>query len=113
MGLRQERMADEIRDILAVNFQGGRMNDPRLEFVTVTAVKISADMQLATVYFRLFNDGDPERALKGLESASGFLRKQLKILDIRRVPELRFLYDTTLESAQKIESILHKLSDEN
>lgn len=113
MGLRQERMADEIRDILAVNFQGGRLNDPRLEFVTVTAVKISADMQLATVYFRLFNEGEPDRALKGLESASGFLRKQLKVLDIRRVPELRFLYDTTLESAQKIESILHKLSDEN
>ncbi|MCX6129319.1 MAG: 30S ribosome-binding factor RbfA [Proteobacteria bacterium] len=112
MGLRQERMADEIRDILAVNFQGGRMNDPRLEFVTVTAVKISADMQLATIYFRLFNDGDPQRALKGLESASGYLRKQLKVLDIRRVPELRFLYDTTLESAQKIEGILHKLSEE-
>ena len=88
------------------------MNDPRLEFVTVTAVKISADMQLATVYFRLFNDGDSQRALKGLESAAGFLRKQLKVLDIRRVPELRFLYDTTLESAQKIEGILHKISEE-
>ena len=49
MSLRTERMADEIRDILAANFQGGRMNDPRLEFVTITAVKISPDLQVATV----------------------------------------------------------------
>jgi ribosome-binding factor A len=112
MGLRQERMADEIRDILAVNFQGGRMNDPRLEFVTITAVKISPDMQVATVYFRTYDNSEPARAQKGLESASGFLRKQLKVLDIRRVPELRFIYDSTLESAQRIEGILHKISEE-
>ncbi len=112
MGLRQERMADEIRDILAVNFQGGRMNDPRLEFVTITAVKISADMQVATVYFRTYDNSDPQRAQKGLESATTYLRKQLKILDIRRVPELRFIFDSTQESAQRIEGILHKLSEE-
>lgn len=112
MSLRTERMADEIRDILASNFQGGRMNDPRLEFVTITAVKISPDLQVATVYFRTFDSSKPERAQKGLESAAGYLRKQLKVLDIRRVPELRFIYDSTLESAERIEGILHKISEE-
>lgn len=112
MSLRTERMADEIRDILASNFQGGRMNDPRLEFVTITAVKISPDLQVATVYFRTYDSSAPERAQKGLESATSYLRKQLKVLDIRRVPELRFIYDSTLESAERIEGILHKIHEE-
>ncbi len=112
MSLRTERMADEIRDILAANFQGGRMNDPRLEFVTITAVKISPDLQVATVYFRTYDGSAPERAQKGLESATSYLRKQLKVLDIRRVPELRFIYDSTLESAERIEGILHKIHEE-
>lgn len=112
MSLRTERMADEIRDILAANFQGGRMNDPRLEFVTITAVKISPDLQVVTVYFRTYDSSKPERAQKGLESAASYLRKQLKVLDIRRVPELRFIYDSTLESAERIEGILHKIAEE-
>jgi ribosome-binding factor A len=105
-------MADEIRDILGANFQGGRMNDPRLEFVTITAVKISSDLQVATIYFRTYDSSAPERAQKGLESATSYLRKQLKVLDIRRVPELRFIYDSTLESAERIEGILHKIHEE-
>ncbi|MFY7927291.1 MAG: ribosome-binding factor A, partial [Oligoflexus sp.] len=56
MGLRKERMADEIRDILARNFQGGELNDPRLASVTITAVKLSADLQQAMVYFRTYSD---------------------------------------------------------
>lgn len=112
MGLRQERMADEIRDILAVNFQGGRMNDPRLEFVTITAVKLSADLQVASIYYRVFDGSAPDRAQKGLESASAYLRHQLRVLDTRRLPVLRFIYDDTAESAQKIEGILHKISQE-
>ena len=56
--------------------QRGALNDPRQEFVTITAVKISQDMQIATVYFRTYNDADSKRAQKGLESASAFLRRQ-------------------------------------
>ncbi len=113
MGLRQERMADEIRDLLAANFQGGKLNDPRLDFVTITAVKLSADLQQATIYFRTYTDDSIEPAKKGLNSASGFFRRQLgAALDIRRVPELKFQYDTSLENAAKIESLLHKIAEE-
>ena len=113
MGLRQERMADEIRDLLAMNFQGGKLNDPRLEFVTITAVKLSADLQVATVYFRTYTDEASFKAQKGLESAAGFFRKQLgQSLDVRRVPELRFIYDKSLENAVKIETILNEIAEE-
>ncbi len=106
-------MADEIRDILAVNFQGGRLNDPRLDSVTLTAVKLSADLQVATVYFRTYSDDQIDLAKKALFSASGLFRKQLgQNLDIRRTPELKFQYDNSLENAAKIESLLEKITRE-
>ncbi len=113
MGLRQERMADQIRDVLAINFQGGQLNDPRLAQVTVTAVKLTADLQLATVYYRTYDESSAAAAQKGLESASSLFRKQLGLaLDIRRVPHLRYSYDTSLEHAARIETLLGKIAEE-
>ncbi|SME88682.1 30S ribosome-binding factor RbfA [Pseudobacteriovorax antillogorgiicola] len=110
MGLRQERLADEVRDVLAECFLGGKMSDPRLESVTITAVKISADLQLAYVYYRVYGDDKGEQAQKGLESAAGYLKKKLaKSLDVRRVPELKFFFDESIEHASRIEELLKKL----
>ena len=111
MGLRRERLADEIRDIIASCFQGGQMNDPRLEFVTITAVKLSGDLQIATAYFRVIGDKlAAEKAQSGLESAAGFLRhKCAEALDIRRVPTLRFFFDESVERGARIEDLLTKI----
>ena len=57
--------------------------------MTITAVKLTADLQQATVFYRTYDDGDAMKAMKGLQSAAGFLRKSLsEALDIRRVPIL-------------------------
>lgn len=113
MGLRKDQLADEIRDILAVNFQGGRLSDPRLESVTITAVKLTADLQQATVYFRTYNEADHEDAQRGLKSAAGRLRKSLSdVLDVRRVPELHFKYDSSIEYAASIETVLDTIHKE-
>lgn len=110
MGVRQDRLADEIRDILAMCFQGGTLTDPRLEAVTITAVKLSPDLQLATVYFRVYEGADEEQAAKGLVAAASYLRRQLaKSLTIRRVPNLRFFLDESIERASRVEDILRKL----
>jgi ribosome-binding factor A len=111
MKVRQQRLADEIRDLLANCFQGGRMEDPRLGGVVITAVKLSPDYQVATVYFRVFNHIPQEDALKGLEHASGMLRHQLRSLDLRRLPTLRFFFDESIERAERIEGILHKINE--
>jgi ribosome-binding factor A len=113
MGLRQTRLADEMRDILAAAFTGGQLSDPRLAGVTITAVKLSPDLQLASVYFRIYGD-EPEKAATaaaaGLTSASGYLRRLLaEAFDIRRVPNLRFFYDESIERGSKIESLLAKI----
>ena len=110
MGIRQERLADQIRDVIARCFQGGQMQDPRLSNVTITAVKLSADLQLASIYFRVYEVDKIDNAKRGLQTASGFLRKKLAShLDVRRVPELRFFYDESIEKASRIEELLSKL----
>ena len=97
MNIRKSRLADEIRDILGSSLMGGRLEDPRLQGVTVTAVKLSADLQVATVYFTILGEQHPDQrdvAVSGLESASGLFRHMLAdSLKLRRVPSLRFFFD--------------------
>lgn len=107
--VRKGRIADQIRDLIAGLFLGGRLSDPRLEQVTITAVKISPDMQLASVYYRVYSDSAREPAKVALEQASGLLRNSLKSLDIRRIPRLRFFYDESLERAATIETLLSQI----
>ena len=113
MGLRKDRLADEIRDIVASCFRGGIMSDPRLEGVTITAVKLSGDLQQASVYYRVYADDKLEDSAKGLKSAAGFFRKKLAdALDIRRVPELRFYFDESIEHGSRIEELLMKARED-
>ena len=110
MVLRQTRLADEMRDVLAAAFTGEQLRDPRLSGVTITAVKLSGDLQLASVYFRLFAE-QPEAAAalakEGLASATPFLRRLIAdAIDIRRVPNLRFFYDESVERGSRIETLL-------
>jgi ribosome-binding factor A len=111
--LRKDRLADQIKDILAECFQGGILNDPRLETVTITGCRLTADLQLASIYFRVYVGGNPDEAKVGLEKAAGFLKRKLgQELDIRRVPELRFFYDESIERGSRIEELLYKLDNE-
>jgi len=111
MGLRNQRLAGEIRDILAVCFQAETLNDPRLKDVTIIAVRLSPDLQLASVYFRTYIGIDESvEVKKGLEHAAGFLRRKLAVsLDIRRVPNLRFFYDESVERGARIEKLVESI----
>ena len=112
MGLRKERLADQVRDILGGCFLGGQLRDPRLSGVTITFVKLSADLQVATVYYRLFDKAALKDAQIGLEKCKGFLRTQLAdSLTMRRVPELRFFYDESVERGARVEELLRQLKD--
>lgn len=84
------------------------VRDPRVGIVTVTAVQVAPDLTTAHVHIRLQGDEAERRAsLEGLRAAAPFLRRTLGgMLHIRRIPELRFREDTSLEHAQRIEAIL-------
>lgn len=90
------------------------MKDPRVELVTVTGVEVSGDLRHATVHVRTLRDDPPvEEAIAGLRSAEGFLRGKLgRELRIRRIPELTFEADRTLERARRIEALLDEVADE-
>jgi ribosome-binding factor A len=110
---RQQRLADEIRDTIGQLFAGGQLSDPRLDGVSITAVKLSGDLQIATVYFRTYNDTIPvEDIHKGLDSASGLMRRKLAgAIDVRRIPELKFFFDKSIERANRIESLLATIKE--
>ena len=100
-----EQIKREISELLRTE-----VRDPRVGLPTVTAVEVTADLWLARVYVRPgpTHDGDsPGELLEGLVTAAPFIRRALgRTLKVRRVPELRFLPDRTLEEAFRIESIL-------
>jgi ribosome-binding factor A len=113
MGLRKDRMGDEIRDIIASCLTGGQLNDPRLQFVTITGVKLSPDLQLASVQFRVLDEKTQDDTKKALERAAGVFRSKLaKALDIRRVPELRFFFDTSVERGASVDAMLDLIRKE-
>jgi ribosome-binding factor A len=106
-------MGDEIRDIIAGCLTGGQMNDPRLQFVTITGVKLSPDLQLASVHFRVIDESTQSDTRKALDSAAGIFRTKLaKALDIRRVPELRFYFDTSVERGASVDAMLDLIRKE-
>lgn len=101
-----EQLKRELTDLLR-----HRVRDPRIGDVTVTGVETSPDLDQARVYVTVLGDDDEKtRSLEGMRAAASFLRSTLgQRLRIRRVPELRFELDRTLEHAMRIERILSEV----
>lgn len=115
---RPERLEDQIHFLLS-NLIQRELRDPELGFLTLTAVRLTPDRSLAKVYFTVLpaNGGDQEAqdalTRKALGRAAGFLRSQLAArLKMRRVPELRFFPDSTLEAGNHMESLLAEIQKE-
>ena len=109
-GHRRERVATLIRQILAQAL-ATRVKDPRVGFVTVTGVTMSADLSHATARVSVMgNDEEKEQALNGLESARGFLRSVIAgAAELRVTPDLHFALDRGLEHASRIDVLLKDL----
>ncbi len=89
----------------------GEINDPRLTGISITDVNVDRELTYADVFVSAVEGH--ERAvevLQGLESASGFLRRQLSDrIELRSFPRLRFHWDPTPERADRIEQLLDKI----
>ncbi len=106
---RSFRVADQVQRELSqmLRFE---IKDPRIDsMLTVSEVEVSRDLSVATVFVTIMGDGDRKEALKGLNSASGFMRKQLAArLKLRAVPILRFRYDDTAEKGAELSALIEK-----
>jgi ribosome-binding factor A len=107
---RPERVAELIRQAVA-EFLTSDVRDPRIGFVTVTGVAVTADLSHATIRVSVMaGEEEKARSLEGLASAARFLRTQLsRELPLRTSPELHFVLDRGIEHAQRIDRMLKDL----
>lgn len=104
---RQARLGDRIRVILAERLEKG-LRDPRLGFVTITDVRVTGDLQHASVFYTVLGT-DEERAssAEALKAATGMLRSEVgKHLNVRLTPSLEFIPDALPDSAGHIADLL-------
>jgi ribosome-binding factor A len=111
---RQRRVSDLIQKEISGLLQK-KVSDPRLSFVTVTAVEVSADLRQAHIYVSTMGDQEArQEMLTGLRHAAGFLRHELGArLALRYVPGLTFHLDDSLERSQRIMQLLDQLEGNN
>lgn len=88
------------------------IKDKDIEFVTITDCKVTNDLSFAKVYFTVLDESKKEETLKALNKASGFIRHELcNRIDIRHMPEITFVFDTSIAYGQKIENIIEELHE--
>jgi ribosome-binding factor A len=110
---RPEQVAETLRQVVTDALMR-EVRDPRVGFVTVTAVQVTNDLSHATVMVSFPGDDAARgRALEGLRSAAGFLRSRVaKTLTTRTVPELHFELDRGLAHAARIDELLNEIRRE-
>lgn len=108
--IRQERTAEHIQQLLSEMFLR-EVSDPRLAGVTITEVNIDRELQYATVYVNALSDDTRQaEVMAGLQSAAGFLRRELaQVLDLRTAPVLRFQWDPRLRYVEEVDQLLEEL----
>lgn len=86
-----------------------------METATITGVETTSDLSQAKVFVRTLGDEiPPEEAVEGLHSAMGYIRHTLgKTLRLRRIPEFRFVVDSSLQTASRIEELLARVRSED
>ena len=88
------------------------IKDRDINFVTVTEARITNDLSFAKIYITTLDD-DRNKVLKALNKASGYIRTILcDRVKIRKMPELHFVYDESIEYGKKIEDIIERINNE-
>ena len=101
-------MQKEISDLLL-----REAKDQDFKTVTIRHVKVTNDLSFAKIYFTALDDKNRDKITKDLNNASGYFRKELALrMNLRHTPELRFIYDESIEYAKKIESIIQEINEE-
>ena len=104
---RTDRVAEQIRRDLSELIRA-EIRDPRVQQVSLTAVEVTPDYAHAKVFYTaLVAESERDALAQGLKRASGFLRHELsRLLLLRTVPELHFVYDTSVERGISLSSLI-------
>jgi ribosome-binding factor A len=110
VGRIEEQLRMELSEIIEREIE-----DPRIGLATVTAVKVSPDLRNARVYISVLGDEQQrKKTMQGLNSAASFARRALsqRLAHLRRIPELTFAYDESVETGNRIEELLDQIKPE-
>ena len=103
---RSERVSGQLRRELAQMIQR-EIKDPEVGFVSVSDVEVTRDLAHAKVFVTVFEEDKAETSIKALKRAAGFLRTRLgQDLRMRNVPQLHFHHDNSVETGQKMDSLI-------
>lgn len=106
---RKDRVAELIRQAIA-DMIVLKIKDPRVQGVTITEVRMTADLKTAKVYFSSLTDGKDATHLEGLVASEGFIRRQLRSqLDLKYIPQLVFFYDSSFDNFARINKLLKEI----
>jgi ribosome-binding factor A len=110
---RPSRVGDQLRAEIS-NLLAREVHDPGIGFVTITQVIVSPDLQVARVYYTTLGDDKARReTARALGRALPFLRRQIgSRLRLKRVPQLEFFFDESIERGDRIERILQDINAE-
>jgi len=108
------RRADKVADLIKAEISDillRQINDPQVQEITVTGVRVTDDLRQAKVFFvRMGQNACSDETMRGLDRAAGFLRRELgKRLRLRYVPEIRFIFDESFEYGDRINRLLAEI----
>jgi len=111
---RSDRVGGLIQHEMAVLLRK-EISDPCLAGATITAVKVSADLRNAKIYFTASGVADaPQEALAGFQRARGFIKRELaQRLGLRYMPEIQFYYDDSIDRGARIEKLLKMVKEDD
>ncbi|CAG7602560.1 Ribosome-binding factor A [Paenibacillus solanacearum] len=111
--IRVGRVGEQIKKELSQLIQA-ELKDPRIGFITVTGVDVTNDFSQAKIFLSVLgSDEQKAETLKALTRSSGFLRSELgKRIRMRKIPELLFKFDASIDYGSKIENLLHQINEE-
>ncbi|WP_025028666.1 30S ribosome-binding factor RbfA [Caldalkalibacillus mannanilyticus] len=112
--VRANRVGEEMKKELSQILQR-ELKDPRIGFITVTAVEMTGDLSQAKVFLTILgSEEQKENTLKAIGKAAGFIRSELgKRIRLRHTPELIFKVDESIEYGSKIERILEDINQDS
>ena len=112
MSQRIARAQESVKEVLSDTIQ--TLKDPRIGFVTVTAVRLSADLRHARVFVSIYGTPEErEESIDGLRSARPYLRSELgRQIRMKYTPELTIALDDVPQKAERVENLLREIARE-
>lgn len=114
-GKRNEKLGRQIQKDLSQLFLKHQHEWFNSEFVTISAINVTPDLSIAKVYVSLYNTDKKQSILQALEEKNHLIRRELARLiknSVKKIPELRFKEDTSLDMLNKLDELLAKVKKE-